>query len=90
MKSNTYRLENWKNNGTNISREIVFNSFMDAIRAINLIAVEAEKLDHHPNWNNVYNTLSISLFTHTKNDVTNLDYELATQINRILHENFEL
>ncbi len=90
MKSNTYRLGNWKNNGTNISREIVFNSFMDAIRAINLIAVEAEKLDHHPNWSNVYNTLSISLFTHTKNDVTNLDYELATQINRIVHENFEL
>tara|TARA_B100000795_G_C22712962_1_gene404315 strand:- start:760 stop:1032 length:273 start_codon:yes stop_codon:yes gene_type:complete len=90
MKSNTYQLKNWKNNGTNISREIVFNSFMDAIRAINLIAVEAEKLDHHPNWSNVYNTLSISLFTHTKNDVTDLDYELATQINRIIHENFEL
>ena len=90
MKSNTYQLENWKNNGTNISRKIVFNSFMDAIRAINLIAVEAEKLDHHPNWSNVYNTLSISLFTHTKNDVTDLDYELATQINRIVHENFEL
>ncbi|MFT4898763.1 MAG: 4a-hydroxytetrahydrobiopterin dehydratase [Flavobacteriales bacterium] len=90
MKSNTYQLENWKNNGTNISREIVFNSFMDAIKAMNLIAVEAEKLNHHPNWSNVYNTLSISLFTHTKNDVTDLDYELATQINRIVHEKFEL
>tara|TARA_B110000483_G_C18001395_1_gene467426 strand:+ start:155 stop:427 length:273 start_codon:yes stop_codon:yes gene_type:complete len=90
MKSNTYQLENWKNNGTNISREIVFNSFMDAIKAMNLIAVEAEKLNHHPNWSNIYNTLSISLFTHTKNDVTDLDYELATQINRIVHEKFEL
>ena len=48
------------------------------------IAFECEALNHHPNWSNVYNVLSISLSTHSVNGVTNLDFKLAEAIEMIV------
>ena len=44
------------------------------------IALEAEKIDHHPNWKNVYNEVAISLNTHSAGGVTEKDFKLAEKI----------
>lgn len=46
-------------------------------------ALAAEKLDHHPDWTNVYNTVSIRLNTHDAGGLTDLDFRLARKIDRI-------
>ena len=48
------------------------------------IAFEAEKMNHHPNWSNVYNSLSISLSTHDAGGVTDKDFELAKIIDHLV------
>ena len=48
------------------------------------IAFEVEKLNHHPNWTNIYNTLSISLSTHDAGGVTEKDFELAKIIDELI------
>ena len=47
------------------------------------VAIEAEKMDHHPEWSNVYNSVSINLNTHDANGITLLDFDLAHTIDRI-------
>ena len=46
-------------------------------------ALVAEKLDHHPEWTNVYNRVEVRLTTHSAGGVTALDFELAKAMNRI-------
>ena len=50
------------------------------------IALTAEKINHHPNWSNVYNVLNISLTTHDEGGVTDKDFELAAMINIVIKE----
>jgi 4a-hydroxytetrahydrobiopterin dehydratase len=47
------------------------------------VALAAEKMDHHPDWSNVYKTVNITLNTHDAGGLTVLDMELAKKINRI-------
>jgi 4a-hydroxytetrahydrobiopterin dehydratase len=47
------------------------------------IALESEKMNHHPNWENVYNKVSISLNTHTEGGVTEKDFKLAGKVEKI-------
>lgn len=47
------------------------------------IALEAEKLDHHPDWSNVYNNVRISLNTHDAKGITTLDFDLANKIDNV-------
>lgn len=46
------------------------------------IAIRAEKMDHHPEWANVYNRVDVDLVTHDAGGLTELDFELATFMNR--------
>ena len=48
------------------------------------IAFECEALNHHPDWSNVYNVLTISLSTHSAHGVTDLDFKLAEAIETIV------
>jgi 4a-hydroxytetrahydrobiopterin dehydratase len=50
------------------------------------IALMAEKINHHPNWSNVYNVLNINLTTHDAGGVTDKDFELAAMINAVIKE----
>ena len=67
-----------------IHAEFEFDSFKDCFSAMSRIAFECEALSHHPNWTNVYNTLSISLSTHDANGVTLKDFKLAQAIENIV------
>ena len=90
MSSNKNEIDQWKQENNHLKREIIFRDFKQALHAMNLIGAAAEELNHHPNWSNCYNTLEIKLFTHTTNNVTELDYTLALKINEIVTENFAI
>lgn len=61
-----------------------FEDFKEAFAAMTRIAFEAEKLNHHPEWTNVYNTLEIFLSTHDAEGVTEKDFELAKIIDELI------
>lgn len=63
-----------------IARRIVFVNFRQAFAFMSEIALEAEKLDHHPEWTNVYNRVDIVLTTHSADGLSVLDEKLAKKI----------
>lgn len=74
----------WEYYENAIHTEFEFDSFKDCFSAMSRIAFECEALNHHPDWSNVYNVLSISLTTHSEQGVTNKDFELANAIEAIV------
>ena len=78
------RLPEWEYFDNAIQAEFEFENFKDCFSAMSRIAFECEALNHHPNWHNVYNVLSISLSTHSANGVTDKDFELAEAIEAIV------
>ena len=54
-----------------------FKSFSEAFSWMTEVAFEAEKIDHHPDWTNIYNKVDVTLTTHDKNEVTSKDLSLA-------------
>ena len=74
----------WKEENNKLYRKIVFKNFSEAFAFMVQVAIEAEKLDHHPEWKNVYNTVEIWLSTHTAGDtVTEKDRKLAERIDKL-------
>ena len=67
-----------------IHAEFEFENFRDCFSAMSRIAFECEALNHHPDWSNVYNILSISLSTHDAGGVTDKDFSLAEAIENIV------
>lgn len=63
--------------GGTISREFVFADFAQAFAFMTRVALIAEKRDHHPEWRNVYNRVSITLTTHDAGGLTAKDIALA-------------
>lgn len=63
-----------------IKRKFEFKNFIDAFSFMTAIALDAEKLDHHPEWFNVYNKVDITLTSHFANGVSKLDVKLAKLI----------
>lgn len=63
-----------------IEKSWIFPSFVEAFGFMTKVALLAEKANHHPEWQNVYNKLTIKLTTHDCNGLTAKDFELAKQI----------
>jgi len=71
-------LDGWDGSaGTSISKHFKFRTFTEAFAFMVKIATVADKMDHHPDWTNVYNKVDVTLSTHSKGGVTQLDIELA-------------
>ena len=66
-----------------ISKKFVFADFNEAFGFMARVALAAEKLDHHPEWSNVYKTVEVTLSTHDAGGVTARDIELAKAMNAI-------
>ena len=64
-----------------IRKEFVFANFSQAFGFMARAALKAEKLDHHPEWFNVYKTVDVTLATHDVDGVTELDIRLAKSLN---------
>jgi len=66
-----------------ITRTFTFKDFNQAFDFMNEIAKEAERMNHHPEWFNVYNRVEVTLTTHDAKGVTHKDFELAAFMNGI-------
>jgi 4a-hydroxytetrahydrobiopterin dehydratase len=66
-----------------ITKKFVFKDFNQAFGFMTRAALVAEKMDHHPEWFNVYQTVEVTLSTHDAGGVTELDVELAEAMNKI-------
>jgi 4a-hydroxytetrahydrobiopterin dehydratase len=67
--------------GKSISRRFEFRNFSEAFAFMTRAALAAEKLDHHPDWSNVYKTVNVTLSTHDAGGLTELDIDLAGRMN---------
>lgn len=75
----------WKEEDNRLKRTFEFKNFIEAFGFMSSVAIIAEKMDHHPNWSNVYNTVVIELTTHDAgNTVTDKDRKLATKIDELM------
>lgn len=68
--------------GAGIARTFEFANFSEAFGFMARAALAAEKMDHHPEWSNVYKTVDVTLSTHDVGGVTQLDIDLARKMNR--------
>lgn len=71
----------WKKNA--LTAEFLFDDFIDAFAFMTKVAEVAEQMKHHPDWQNSYNRVVISLYTHDQNAVTDLDIALAKEISAL-------
>lgn len=75
----------WNEENNSLKKAFKFKDFKEAFAFMTKVALIAEKMDHHPNWSNVYNTVSIELSTHDAgNKVTDLDRKLAKAIDELI------
>jgi 4a-hydroxytetrahydrobiopterin dehydratase len=75
----------WKEENNKLYRKFQFKNFSEAFAFMTRVAIEAEKIDHHPEWKNVYNTVEFWLSTHDAGDiVTAKDHQLAKKIDALL------
>ena len=78
-------LEGWNLVNGKLNRAFEFSNFVEAFGFMAKVALEAEKLNHHPEWRNVYNKLDIDLVTHDIGGISNYDIKLAGAISRLYH-----
>jgi 4a-hydroxytetrahydrobiopterin dehydratase len=78
-------LDGWElaDDGLSIRRVFTFRNFSEAFGFMSRVALAAEKMDHHPDWSNVYRTVDVTLNTHDAGGLTELDFKLAKKMNRI-------
>lgn len=69
-----------------ITRRYEFRNFSQAFGWMARVALAAEKMDHHPEWSNVYKTVSVTLATHDAGGLTELDVKLAIAMDKLAAE----
>lgn len=75
----------WQEEQNKLYRKFEFSNFSEAFAFMTRVALEAEKMNHHPEWKNVYNTVEVWLSTHDAGDiVTEKDHKLAKKIDGIV------
>ena len=82
-------LPDWIYYDNALHAEFEFGNFKDCFSAMSRIAFECEALNHHPDWSNTYNVLTITLSTHSANGVTEKDFKLAKAIEAIVEPDDE-
>lgn len=74
----------WEIKEEKLYTEFKFPNFVSAFGFMTQAAIVAEKLDHHPEWSNVYNKVKIYLTTHDVSGISERDFELAHEITKLL------
>jgi 4a-hydroxytetrahydrobiopterin dehydratase len=72
-------LSGWRVERGKLHKTFLFKDFVNAFAFMTDVAREAEALQHHPEWFNVYNRVSMDLVTHDAKGITELDFQLATR-----------
>jgi len=76
-------LKGWSIAGGKLHKEFKFADFVAAFGFMSSVALIAEGLNHHPDWSNVYNRVTIDLETHSEGGITEFDVEFATRVNKL-------
>ncbi len=75
----------WTEQDNSLHRRFTFGDFSEAFAFMTRVAIEAEKMNHHPKWTNVWNTVDVWLSTHDAgNTVTDKDRRLAQKIDALV------
>lgn len=75
----------WKEENNTLTRSFKFKNFVEAWSFMTKVAMVAEKMNHHPEWSNIYNTVNIKLTTHDEgNTITDKDRKLAEKIDKLV------
>ena len=73
----------WQIVNKKLCKEFVFKSFESAMVFMSKCAIKVEKMNHHPEWSNIYNKVSVQLITHEEGGITCLDFELAAMMEEL-------
>jgi 4a-hydroxytetrahydrobiopterin dehydratase len=73
----------WSVKNGKLYREFQFRDFVQAFGFMSQAALVAERMNHHPEWFNVYRTVRVELMTHDAKGISELDFELASAMNKI-------
>ena len=78
------RASGWtlRSDGKALEKTFVFKNFSQAFGWMTRVAMVAETLNHHPEWSNVYKTVTVTLITHDTGGLTELDIKLATKMDQ--------
>lgn len=75
----------WKEENNTLTKSFKFKNFVEAWSFMTKVAMVAEKMNHHPEWSNIYNTVDIKLTTHDEgNTITDKDRKLAKKIDKLV------
>ena len=77
------KLEGWSVASGNLHRVFEFKDFSQAFAFMTRVALAAEKMDHHPDWSNSWNKVTVDLSTHSAGGLTTNDFDLAGKIQQI-------
>ncbi len=83
IKSELQNLSGWSLVDGKLHKEFQFDDFVQAFGFMTRAAIHAEKMNHHPEWFNVYNKLKVDLMTHDAGGVTENDIKLAKILNSL-------
>jgi len=78
------KIEGWAIKDNKLHKEFQFDSFNQAFGFMTRSAMEIEKMNHHPEWFNVYNRITVDLTTHDAGGITNNDINLARILNSLV------
>jgi len=78
-------LKEWSYEKGTIKRVLKFKSFVEAFSFMTSVALKAEKMNHHPDWSNSYNKVTIELTTHEAKGLTQMDFDLASTIDNLFN-----
>ena len=82
------KIQGWKVANGKLNRTFEFENFVQAFGFMTQVAIQAEKMNHHPEWFNVYNKIEINLVTHDISGISNYDIKLAKTINHLYSKEF--
>ncbi|MEE8056376.1 MAG: 4a-hydroxytetrahydrobiopterin dehydratase [Pseudomonadales bacterium] len=85
----THKLESysaWVFKDNKLYRRLIFEDFIHAFGFISQVAIIAEKMNHHPEWANVYHTVDIYLTTHEADGVSDRDFALLEKIEQLISQ----
>ena len=78
------QLDGWMIEDGKLHKDFTFWSFVEAFGFMSSVALVAESMNHHPEWFNVYNRVSIDLTTHDAGGLSRLDFELAAKADALV------
>jgi len=83
IQANLEQVDGWTIENGKLHKEFQFDNFISAFGFMTQLALVAESLNHHPEWFNVYNRVTIDLTTHDADGISELDFQWAKQADAI-------